>query len=430
MILSHPFPSDNNSNTGTTTTRPRGMTLCSSFDNIIDAGSFVMADNKEDENENENNDEDIMFDGKLGDVLAAYFLPPPPPPLAIANISPTRAHTPTPTSSMEWNKNNDSNDNSSGVSKIVSSRTSKKISFPETLHRILDDVADGNVGMTTSSSSAASEIISWEEMGKGFKIYQPKAFNETILPRYAKRQTRYRSFQRQLNIYGFKMNKKSGIYHHEYFTRGDIHSLKKIRPAPNKNHFKNNLRKTSENTYKSSSSNEITPTISSSSSSAVAVAVEQRRVRGRRIVSSEEDDDSSSSSSSSSSFALSNNKVNKTTYIKNKSIKNMPIVTTSSYSIPRNTSCATFTLMRKLSSSVFSSAFLPKDTTTGGTYCNIMPIDDGINDDCLEDIDVTNISSNIDIDTTTSGANANNTAVYTAFDDRDFLSDISDIPAL
>jgi hypothetical protein len=276
--------------------------------------------------------------------------------------------------------------------------------------------------MTSSSSLAASEIISWEEMGKGFKIYEPIAFNEIILPRYAKRQTRYRSFQRQLNIYGFKMNKKSGIYHHEFFTRGDVHSLKNIRPAPNKNYIKNNFRKTSENTYKSSSSssNKVTPATSSSSSS--TVAVEQRRVRERSIVSSEEDDASSSFSSSSSAFASANNKVNTTT-----SIKIMPIVTTLGCSFPQSTSCATFPLMRKLPSSIFSS-FLPEDTITGGTEYNFMPLVAGINDDCLEDIDVTNLRNSVDIDTTTSDANANNTAVYTVFDDLDFSSDISDTP--
>jgi hypothetical protein len=151
MILScPPPPSNNNSNNGTTTTRPRGMTICSSFDNIIDAESFdIMPDNYK--NEDENNDEDNMFDGNLGDVLASYFLPPPPPPSAIATISPTLTltHMPTPSSlssssssSMEWNKNNDIHDNSnnnfhfrdavpessyssSGVSTLLSSRTSK-----------------------------------------------------------------------------------------------------------------------------------------------------------------------------------------------------------------------------------------------------------------------------------------------------------------
>ncbi|OEU18288.1 hypothetical protein FRACYDRAFT_236565 [Fragilariopsis cylindrus CCMP1102] len=334
MILSRPPPpSDNNSSTGTATTRPRDMTLCSSY-------------------YYENENEDIVFEGKLGDTLAAHFLPSP---------------TPTPTlsssSSMEWNKNK----NSSGVSNVLSTRTSKKLSFPETLHRILDDVADGNVCMT--SSSAASEMISWEEMGKGFRIYQPKPFNEMILSKYARRKTKYRSFQRQLNIYGFKLNRRSGIYHHENFTRGDIRSLKKIRPAPNKNYINNSLRKTSKNTYKSSSSRYS------------AVAVEQRRVRERSIVSSEEDGDSASSSSSAS----------------------FPII---------------------------SSSPSPEEAFSGGIDYNIMPIVAGIYDDCLEDIDVTNISNIIDIDTTTSNANAKNTAVYTVFDDRDFLSDISDIPVL
>ena len=93
MILSRPPPpSDNNSNTGTATTRPRDMTLCSSY-------------------YYENENEDIVFEGKLGDTLAAHFLPPP--------------DTPTPTLSsslsMEWNKNK----NSSGVSKVLSTRTSK-----------------------------------------------------------------------------------------------------------------------------------------------------------------------------------------------------------------------------------------------------------------------------------------------------------------
>ena len=260
-----------------------------------------------------------------------------------------------------------------------------------------------------ASSSAASEMISWEEMGKGFRIYQPKPFNEMILSKYARRQTKYRSFQRQLNIYGFKLNRRSGIYHHENFTRGDIRSLKKIRPAPNKNYINNSLRKTSKNTYKSSSSRYS------------AVAVEQRRVRERSIVSSEEDGDSASSSSSASSPSVvsSNNKVNKTTSIKNKSIKNMPIGCF--FPLP---------LMRKLSRSIISYSPSPEEAFSGGTDYNIMPIVAGIYDDCLEDIDVTNISNIIDIDTTTSNANAKNTAVYTVFDDRDFLSDISDIPVL
>jgi hypothetical protein len=253
----------------------------------------------------------------------------------------------------------------------------QKQTFPETLYRILDDVANGNVGMHLSSSQA-SKMISWEEMGKGFKIYQPKEFNAMILPIYAKRQTRYRSFQRQLNIYGFKMNKKSGIYHHDYFTRGDILSLKKIRPSPNKNHIKNNCRK-------SNIKNMITTTTTASSSTsrvAFDAVEQQQRVLGRSIVSSEEEYDSSSSSGCSTT----------------------PL------------------LMRKLPSSIFSFSLLPNDTITitgtgtgTGTGYNMMPIiatGSNANADALEDIDVTNISKNIDINTTNA---------ITVFDDLDFL---------
>jgi hypothetical protein len=262
------------------------------------------------------------------------------------------------------------------ISHIPHTHTQKQ-TFPETLYRILDDVANGNVGMHLSSSQA-SKMISWEEMGKGFKIYQPKEFNAMILPIYAKRQTRYRSFQRQLNIYGFKMNKKSGIYHHDYFTRGDILSLKKIRPSPNKNHIKNNCRK-------SNIKNMITTTTTASSSTsrvAFDAVEQQQRVLGRSIVSSEEEYDSSSSSGCSTT----------------------PL------------------LMRKLPSSIFSFSLLPNDTITitgtgtgTGTGYNMMPIiatGSNANADALEDIDVTNISKNIDINTTNA---------ITVFDDLDFL---------
>merc|ERR1712232_1342993 len=38
--------------------------------------------------------------------------------------------------------------------------------------------------------------------GKAFKIHRPKEFADVVMPRYFD-QTKYRSFQRQLYIYGF-----------------------------------------------------------------------------------------------------------------------------------------------------------------------------------------------------------------------------------
>lgn len=116
-------------------------------------------------------------------------------------------------------------------------QTKEKPSFPRTVYRMLEDAM--KVG------SAHTKIISWEDGGRGFKIWDPKMFSEVILPKYSqggiKNEYKYRSFQRQLNIYEFKMNKKTGVYSHERFYRGcDVIGLKQIiRPIPNKNLHKN-----------------------------------------------------------------------------------------------------------------------------------------------------------------------------------------------
>jgi hypothetical protein len=57
--------------------------------------------------------------------------------------------------------------------------------FPVLLHRMLGEMeAEGN-----------GHIISWNPDGKSFTIYQPKVFVDTIMPRWFKNQTRYKSFQ-------------------------------------------------------------------------------------------------------------------------------------------------------------------------------------------------------------------------------------------
>lgn len=96
------------------------------------------------------------------------------------------------------------------------------MTFPQTLHQILED----------SINAGTEGIVAWEDDGASFHIFQPQAFNDLILPRYYKKRTKFRSFQRQLNIYGFKMSKKSGVYQHPLFHRGDLQSVGRIRPIP------------------------------------------------------------------------------------------------------------------------------------------------------------------------------------------------------
>jgi len=89
-----------------------------------------------------------------------------------------------------------------------------KFAFPFKLHSILEN----------SGASGQEEIISWLPSGKVFKIHKPKEFADVIMPQYFN-QTKYRSFQRQLYIYGFdrikdKASDDYGAYFHELFIRG------------------------------------------------------------------------------------------------------------------------------------------------------------------------------------------------------------------
>lgn len=105
-----------------------------------------------------------------------------------------------------------------------------KSSFLCTVYRILEDAR--NVVPTSA------KVISWEEEGRGFKVWQPGIFTDLILPKYTHsgRRNLFRSFQRQLNIYNFKMNKGTQVYSHPLFYRGcDILSLKNtLRPRKKK----------------------------------------------------------------------------------------------------------------------------------------------------------------------------------------------------
>lgn len=104
-------------------------------------------------------------------------------------------------------------------------KNKQRPSFPLMLYQILED----------SEKQKTQAIVAWKDNGTSFHIYDPRAFNENILPRYSKKKTKtkFRSFQRQLNIYGFKMAKKSGVYRHKLFRRGDLNSISRIRPRPN-----------------------------------------------------------------------------------------------------------------------------------------------------------------------------------------------------
>mmetsp|Transcript_13585 Transcript_13585/g.16498 ORF Transcript_13585/g.16498 Transcript_13585/m.16498 type:complete len:592 (-) Transcript_13585:174-1949(-) len=81
--------------------------------------------------------------------------------------------------------------------------------FPEKLMEVLD-------------RGDMDAIITWLPHGRAFIVKHPQNLREVVLPRFFK-QSKFMSFTRQLNLWGFKRITKgvdSGAYYHERFLRG------------------------------------------------------------------------------------------------------------------------------------------------------------------------------------------------------------------
>jgi len=86
-------------------------------------------------------------------------------------------------------------------------------SFPWKLYDMLQD----------AESKGFNDVISWSCSGHGFKVHKLQNFVEAVMPLYFD-QTKYESFRRQLNLYGFLRVHKGedqGSYHHEKFVKDD-----------------------------------------------------------------------------------------------------------------------------------------------------------------------------------------------------------------
>jgi hypothetical protein len=88
-----------------------------------------------------------------------------------------------------------------------------RIPFPLKLFQMLEDVEQGG----------NESIICWSADGRSFRVHNSNEFFEKVMPHYF-RQTRYKSFQRQLYLYGFTRiteGKDKGSYQHEQFVKSN-----------------------------------------------------------------------------------------------------------------------------------------------------------------------------------------------------------------
>jgi hypothetical protein len=75
--------------------------------------------------------------------------------------------------------------------------------------------------MLSKEGAENPSVVSWLPHGRAFIVRKPKQFTQDIMPRYF-RQTKLTSFQRQLNLYGFRrltQGPDAGAYYHELFLR-------------------------------------------------------------------------------------------------------------------------------------------------------------------------------------------------------------------
>ena len=108
--------------------------------------------------------------------------------------------------------------------------SSKRELFVVTLYRMLTEAESDN----HQASSPFHQICSFLPHGRAFRIHQRDKFEEKILRHYFRGQKGLTSFQRQLNIYGFKLITQNtvdeGAYFHPYFVRGRPDLLLMIHP--------------------------------------------------------------------------------------------------------------------------------------------------------------------------------------------------------
>mmetsp|Transcript_20770 Transcript_20770/g.31285 ORF Transcript_20770/g.31285 Transcript_20770/m.31285 type:complete len:293 (+) Transcript_20770:110-988(+) len=100
-----------------------------------------------------------------------------------------------------------------------------RMNFPRRLHDLVSN----------AKSLGVDDVISWHPSGSKFMIHSQKEFTTRVLPTVFK-QSKFSSFRRQLNAYGFDRESTDptdsvtfAIFSHKNFLRGDLEACAAIR---------------------------------------------------------------------------------------------------------------------------------------------------------------------------------------------------------
>lgn len=111
------------------------------------------------------------------------------------------------------------------VGKESGSSKSKEIRqpFPWKVFEMLQD----------ADSLGFDDIVSWNERGDGFKVHDVKRFTNEIIGKYFN-QSKYKSFQRQLSLYGFERcteGHNKGLRFHDKLRKGNKMLCREMKPV-------------------------------------------------------------------------------------------------------------------------------------------------------------------------------------------------------
>jgi hypothetical protein len=91
--------------------------------------------------------------------------------------------------------------------------------FPWKLHELLEGTGKGHAA-----------VVSWLPGGKAFKVHKKEDFCNELMPAFFN-SSKYKTFQRSLNLWGFKSVSRGpdkGAYYHQFFVRGNADLCKNM----------------------------------------------------------------------------------------------------------------------------------------------------------------------------------------------------------